>query len=316
MRPPVTKAEDLKCGSVITKSITLEFSLTNCAGDGIVIGKDGITLDLDGYTIDGADGPNAAGVRNEGHKNVHIEDGTIDEFEDGVRIEGKGPLATEVKDLELHDNRNGIFVDESRDNEIHKNELISNEKGIVIEADFNTVEDNAIEGSRPGISMKGNHNTIVDNTIDLGGNGLEGSGDNNTIADNDFEKGAGAGITLTGAANIFDSNDVEDFGSVGIWLKQNDAENAKKNIVKDNDVSSTGHDGILIDSDDTTIDGNGSKRNAGDGIAVRGKNALIEDNSAHRNGGYGIKAPENARGEGNMAGGNDAGDCSPSALCE
>src|SRR5204862_977171 len=41
------------CGGTITADTTLVSDLTNCPGDGIVVGADNITLDLNGHTIDG-----------------------------------------------------------------------------------------------------------------------------------------------------------------------------------------------------------------------------------------------------------------------
>src|SRR5437868_5489743 len=45
-------ATHVTCGQVITKSTTLDSDLTNCPGDGVVIGANNLTLDLNGHTID------------------------------------------------------------------------------------------------------------------------------------------------------------------------------------------------------------------------------------------------------------------------
>jgi large repetitive protein len=47
--PPST----VKCGDTLTRSVKLTADLTDCPGDGIVIGAAGITVDLNGHTIDG-----------------------------------------------------------------------------------------------------------------------------------------------------------------------------------------------------------------------------------------------------------------------
>ena len=43
----------VKCGDTLTHSVKLTADLTDCPGDGLVIGADGITVDLNGHTIDG-----------------------------------------------------------------------------------------------------------------------------------------------------------------------------------------------------------------------------------------------------------------------
>ena len=51
---PSAGAAPLACGEVITKDTTLQSDLTNCPGDGLVVGADEITLDLNelGQTLD------------------------------------------------------------------------------------------------------------------------------------------------------------------------------------------------------------------------------------------------------------------------
>src|SRR6476661_7016586 len=87
-------ARTVSCGDTITANTTLHRDLTNCSGNGLVIGADNIRLDLSGHTIDG----NAAdevcpvgvdfcddGVNNAaGHRGVTIAGGTIQEFDVGV----------------------------------------------------------------------------------------------------------------------------------------------------------------------------------------------------------------------------------------
>jgi hypothetical protein len=46
-------AQSLTCGQVIVEDTTLQNDLSDCSGDGIVIGADGITLDLNGHTVAG-----------------------------------------------------------------------------------------------------------------------------------------------------------------------------------------------------------------------------------------------------------------------
>lgn len=87
----------LHCGQVITRNTTLTDDLTNCPGDGLVIGADGITLNLNGHTIDGIaqdlsckrDCLSQVGIDNSGgHDRVRIRNGTVTDFEYDIVLDG------------------------------------------------------------------------------------------------------------------------------------------------------------------------------------------------------------------------------------
>ena len=48
--------EVVTCGQTLTHSVKLARDLTNCPGNGLVIGANRITVDLNGHTVDGAPG--------------------------------------------------------------------------------------------------------------------------------------------------------------------------------------------------------------------------------------------------------------------
>src|SRR5262245_9257408 len=75
----------VRCGDTITQATTLRADLTGCAGDGLVIGRDGITLDLRGHTVSG--GAAGAGVRMAGRRGVTLMRGTITGFENAVLLD-------------------------------------------------------------------------------------------------------------------------------------------------------------------------------------------------------------------------------------
>ena len=72
----LAKKQPVACGQVITTDTRLDADL-NCGEPGtlLTIGASGITLDLRGHTISG--GTVFAGILNEGHDHVTIENGTI-----------------------------------------------------------------------------------------------------------------------------------------------------------------------------------------------------------------------------------------------
>jgi hypothetical protein len=63
------------CGAVLTSDTVLERDLTDCPGDGLVIGAAGITVDLNGHTVDGTRADDSVGIRNERHDRVTIANG-------------------------------------------------------------------------------------------------------------------------------------------------------------------------------------------------------------------------------------------------
>ena len=83
--PATSQATGIACGTTITANTKLRADLTNCPGDGLVIGADRITLDLGRYTIDGTG--NGAGIRLAGRRNVTIKGGTVREFATGLALD-------------------------------------------------------------------------------------------------------------------------------------------------------------------------------------------------------------------------------------
>lgn len=92
--PADARQAPLTCGATITSDTTLQSDLTNCQGNGIIIGADDVTLDLNGHTIDGDGSPDPTcdpstefcdfGIVVEGHSGVVIRHGSIRKFDGGV----------------------------------------------------------------------------------------------------------------------------------------------------------------------------------------------------------------------------------------
>ena len=69
---PAAAAPPIGCGSVVTKNVVLQADLTDCTGDGLVVGAPGIRIDLNGHriTTPAVDSssipvtPGTAGIRN------------------------------------------------------------------------------------------------------------------------------------------------------------------------------------------------------------------------------------------------------------
>ena len=144
--PATASAQQLACGATITKSTTLRADLTNCPGDGLVIGRDNITLDLGRRTIDGTG--TGVGIKVTGRRGVRITGGTVKEFGIGIgldaargnRVSGVTLTGHPVRGVDVANgsddnvfeglnatgNRNAITLNGSRDNVVRLSELSRN----------------------------------------------------------------------------------------------------------------------------------------------------------------------------------------------
>jgi parallel beta-helix repeat protein len=241
-KPPPAAA---KCGDTLTSSVKLTHDLTNCAGDGLIIGAPGITVDLNGHTIDGTvaqtdcDRPDVlrAAVRNVGFDGVTIKDGTVQQFDEGV---GAGSDAAGMSDSRVHhltakDNRHG-GID------------LGSGAGAAATAN-NVVDHNAVAGSRCGGGIKvntGQANRVTDNRVQDSGIVVccGDASDGNLVARNSVSGGDDFGIVVfsTGNSRVV-GNRVTDVGD-GILISGRSS-NA---IVKDNAIERVQGAGIVVES--------------------------------------------------------------------
>jgi hypothetical protein len=75
------------CGSTVTHNVTLSADMSCAASNGISVGKSGITINLNGHAITGPTSGNYYGVYDSGYARVTIENGTVQNFYDGVHVE-------------------------------------------------------------------------------------------------------------------------------------------------------------------------------------------------------------------------------------
>lgn len=90
------------CGQVLSESTLLTEDLTDCTGDGIVIGASRIIVDLGGHTIDGTG--LGTGVVNDGFDTVTVTNGTVQDFDTGVQV-GSRSGDNVVEQLALRQNQ-------------------------------------------------------------------------------------------------------------------------------------------------------------------------------------------------------------------
>jgi parallel beta-helix repeat protein len=260
------------CGQVITQDTHVSNDLTNCPGDGLVIGAPNIKLDLGGHVIDGIHNPAAAGIANRlGFANVKIEHGTVQEFGFGVLL--VGATGNKVAHLTVAHNsagHRGIVLQGSSGNKVEHNKVFDTFDGIHLTASDN----NRIR-----------HNDVHDNlasAIVL----IVGS-DTNRVDHNKTHDNPSWGITQDNASNgnryehnkVFNNRiaGIEPFNSINLVIR--------KNKIYGNRI------GIeLFNTDTSTISGNKIRQNTLDGIhSFQGSTGnLFEKNHADRNGDDGI----------------------------
>jgi hypothetical protein len=77
------------CGQVVTTSIQLANNLSNCHGNGLIVGANNITINLAGHSITGTNAPGSEGIADDGHGGAKIQNGTIQRFFlNGVGLRG------------------------------------------------------------------------------------------------------------------------------------------------------------------------------------------------------------------------------------
>ncbi len=231
-----------------------------------MIGAPDIEVDLNGHTVSsgvvvdpGEEDGLLAGIRNAGHDNVVIKNGTVQGFGYGVRI-----LAGAI-----HNVVEGMTLDA---NLIAGVELFDADDG----RNGNTVRDNLFTANGEG------------------GVALVSGSENSVVTGNTFTGNGGVAIRLQNAhGHLIEANVVNGFiqdplidSDGGIFL-----EAATDNTITGNTVSDAGDAGIFLfaGSHDNLIEGNTVSRSSDSGISISDSDGNdVVDNVSHANGGAGV----------------------------
>jgi parallel beta-helix repeat protein len=239
------------CGATITADLTLTEDLTNCPGDGLIIGADGVTIDLNGHVIDG-DGaqPTAnfasgsAGIRDRDHTGVAVFGGTIREFDNGVSL--LGTRGATVRDLVISDIANGVRMVVGESNNIERIAVTSvattGEAFLLINSATNRIVSNRNQFNEFGSGL------VLQNA------------DFNTVTGNRFTGNDSPNIVLIQAdSNLVNANDASNSNTDGIQLSASNENRIVRN------ATDSEADGIsLASSDQNSVIGN----DAGDVLSV------------------------------------------------
>ncbi|RPJ38469.1 MAG: right-handed parallel beta-helix repeat-containing protein, partial [Planctomycetaceae bacterium] len=217
---PAVEETEVYCGQVLTASTKLANDLSGCMGEGLVAGAPNIVIDLNSHTITsglilraGQEEGYSPGIRNGGHTNVVIRNGTVAGFGYGVVL-GGGTTYNVVEDMTFTGNTlAGVYLfdaDNGRTGNTVRNNYFDHnvETGIRIESESENslFEGNSFIGN--GMSfylLNANGHTIQNNEIS--GVLL------NPLLDSD------AGIVLeSSSGNVMLNNNIADTGDAGIVI--------------------------------------------------------------------------------------------------
>lgn len=262
------------CGQIITKDTTLEADL-DCDQPGtlLTIGASHIRLDLGGHTMRG--GSVFAGIVDDGHDHVTIENGTIEVI--GAALVFRDASHNVVHDVGADGEQIGSYLFGDSDYNTFRDGRLGSAIYIDGEADHNTIERELMAG-RDVLTVEGSRNRVVGNEVHVAGPGVVLNGDRNLVSGNTFRQDLDAGVQVQGDRNVVEQNRaLENFGD-GI--------------------------AVLASADGTRLSNNRADGNRDDGIDVASPDSRLTDNTANHNGNLGIEAVQGVFARGNTASGN------------
>ena len=141
-------AAHVRCGDVITRSVTLDSDVGPCPDFGLHVAGSGITINLNGHRIFGANGPEeTAGVHLMNVSGVTVLNGTVEGFDAGVAVDGGS--GNTVQNLLVRNNINDLSDDPAREECVWGDGITTNS------SDNNRILGNRVTNNGPysGISL-------------------------------------------------------------------------------------------------------------------------------------------------------------------
>ena len=270
---------------MLRQSTLVANDLRDCPGEGLVVGAPNIVVDLNGHTIHppalfvdpGEEDGLIAGVRNSGHTNVVIRNGTVKGWGYGVLLTG-GTTRNVVEDMTLDANLlGGIELNDADDgrngNTIRDNYLTNNGEAAIslINGSENSVfRNNKLEGNG-GVGFQ---------LIEADGHLFEGNEMSGVPLNPAVDSDAGANLE-TSSDNVFRDNRFTDFGDAGFVVTLA----SHRNLVEGNTMIRNGDAGVYIqDSDDNRVIGNIAHLSSDGGVVVtQGNGTVVRGNDVRFN---------------------------------
>jgi parallel beta-helix repeat protein len=290
---PGAQADTVHCGEVITTSTTVANNLSGCAGDGIVIGAGGITVDLGGHTIAGVG--LGTGVRNNGHADVTIRNGSVKQFDYGIVL-GPGTVRNTVTGVAVLETEwSGVHLDGASGNQVthsHVSGFSDHGMHVLGGSSGNLLASNTVgNGNGESFVVEGgsNQNRIEGNVVGASSDNavrVDGSAQNFLIG-NRISGGSDLAITMTKSpGSVVQSNVVTGVGDAGILMAE-----SNRNVVRFNELGRSADAGIVLDAVSDSLVKANTMSHAGDaGVVLRHEsngNRVI-DNEAHHSSDAGV----------------------------
>ncbi len=225
--PEAAPSSTVGCGDTITSDTTLTSDLTDCPGNGLIIGADNITLDCAGHTIDGDGSGGGDGIVVSGRSWDTIKNCTVTDFAYGISLSWSSNNT--LTDNTANSNDYGFFVSDSDSNTLTGSTASGNlYDGIYLQSSY-TNTNNTLSGSTvrdnvwAGVQLGGNFNTLSGSTIrnnggagvyvgatntlnssvvcsnklDISGSGSNSGDDNTCMSTNNWNDGGTIGCTFS-----------------------------------------------------------------------------------------------------------------------
>ncbi|WP_245916921.1 DUF7594 domain-containing protein [Nocardioides gansuensis] len=320
--PPVPG--EVACGQEIVASTLVTNDLTNCLGDGLVIGAPNITVDLAGHTIDGVG--LGVGIRIDGFGEVTVRNGSVTDFDYGVQL-NTGTARGLVEQLMLTANQVAAVELLDADgpaggNTIKSNRLEGNGLGISLvngTSGATVVGNTVLENAREGVVLHGSAGNVLDGNQFVGGSDraieLFAASDN-VLRGNSISGSGDGGIDVVAGShrNLLEGNVLTATGDSGLYVSESDGnrliENtahgmsdngitlstANESVVRGNDVRFNAVGMELSGSSRNVVVGNVAGESLGNGIELAGGSFAntIRGNVVNRGGGDGIVVADDA----------------------
>jgi parallel beta-helix repeat protein len=280
--------QSIDCGATITEDVKLTGPM-NCSNQldgGFTVGAPGVDINLASYALVGF--PTAVGIRNNGHDDVTIRNGSMLGW--SVATVVGGASRNSIRDIE-----GGTFsVRGGTGNEIRHSvgRFFIGSDGFVL------ADSEAFAGfgsrSSPAIGVDSDNGRFVRNDVQGGPfePGIVVNGDGNRVVESDFEGSTEGCIAIeSGQSNVVRENDVHDCpkdgaGTQGVYVGDGIfvAAAASDTLVRANIAFENGDDGIDVRSASTRLLQNQASGNADFGIDAVGGVTDLGGNTAFGNG--------------------------------
>jgi parallel beta-helix repeat protein len=289
---PPAEATSVHCGQVLTTSTRVANDLAECPGDGLVIGGPGITLDLDGHTIDGVG--LGAGIRNDGHPSATIRNGTVRDFDHGVKL-ATSTSGNVIEHLTLElDQLAAVEISDAANADLPEGSEPAPESA---PGRGNRIRSNTIRQSGYGIALFGsNENAVLDNTLSFNSKEdvmVDRSSDNLVERNTSSDGADSAFVFRSSHRNYLGSNVVNGASDRAILLEGSDA-----NTLVDNRVELSGDSGVLLFGSSGNVVVANSVQSSGDApyaVIAHSSDNRVEGNFADGGGDAGILVKDSER---------------------